>query len=289
MGIRLPGAGSLPSGRGADVSSPDLFAVLLRLMPEGSPASRAASGYQAYAIVLRLLEAVDATLAHRIHGDDAAKPLTVGPPVWRRQTAMGSSEVSIRVTALQPEVYDALARAVLEAEGRSLELGETPVRVIGLDARPHPQGLTGNATFAELAHQGDEAGDIPLAFHFLTPTTFRSGGVNATLPTADLVFGSLTRRWNAFAPFPVPDEEVPELCRLLIPVAFSLRTRQVDFGSYQQTGVVGRCRYEAPRGLPPHTYRWAATLARFATFAGIGAKTTMGMGQVRGAGRECQL
>ena len=116
---------------------------------------------------------------------------------------------------------------------------------------------------------------------FTTPVTFRQGGKNQPLPTADLVFGSLLERWNANAPMPLP----PTLREA---VATQVAVSRVDLrsvalptkGNGLQIGVIGSCGYT----LVGRDRSWVGALdllSRFAFYSGIGAGTTRGFGMAR--------
>jgi CRISPR-associated endoribonuclease Cas6 len=56
---------------------------------------------------------------------------------------------------------------------------------------------------------------------------------------------------------------------------------RMGFGSFFEPGFTGWCAFSARKKAGPEVLRWAGALARFAYFSGVGAKTTMGMGQAR--------
>jgi CRISPR-associated endoribonuclease Cas6 len=53
----------------------------------------------------------------------------------------------------------------------------------------------------------------------------------------------------------------------------------LEFGSYRQIGFAGECTYEFATDAPGELKRQVSLLADFAFHAGVGYKTTMGMGQ----------
>ena len=55
-----------------------------------------------------------------------------------------------------------------------------------------------------------------------------------------------------------------------------------DFGRYQlQVGFVGQCTFGVRKDMPAEVVWGIRLLAAFGFFAGVGYRTTMGMGQVR--------
>jgi CRISPR-associated endoribonuclease Cas6 len=75
---------------------------------------------------------------------------------------------------------------------------------------------------------------------------------------------------------------LPEDVILALKVSrYRLSTRLLDFGGYQELGFSGQVTYEFSRDVPVELARAINALADFAFYGGVGAKTTMGMGQAR--------
>jgi CRISPR-associated endoribonuclease Cas6 len=116
---------------------------------------------------------------------------------------------------------------------------------------------------------------------FLSPTAFRSGGRrNVIFPDPGLVFGSYFNRWQAFSSVKL-DDTITSWFEKMIVARYQLETRFLDFGSYQEVGFSGRCRFLLNRNTPEEIVTGINALADFAFYCGTGAKTTMGMGQTR--------
>ena len=119
---------------------------------------------------------------------------------------------------------------------------------------------------------------------FAAPTTFRSGGHSVPVPLPDLVYGSLVDTWNAFSPVAVSDEvrRFAEECLGISRYRLSTRVVSGKGGSIH-IGFVGECQYAALR----HDRYWQGViqlLTDYAFYAGIGYRTTAGMGQARRVG-----
>ena len=101
-------------------------------------------------------------------------------------------------------------------------------------------------------------------------------------PRPELVFGSLARTWSLYSPLALPldrDELVAMTADAVVMSRYELRTQMLQFPKHKQVGFVGYVIYECVAGGP-----LAAALdllADFALYAGVGYKTTMGMGQTR--------
>ena len=123
-----------------------------------------------------------------------------------------------------------------------------------------------------------------LALRFASPTVFRSSGVNVPLPLPGLVFEGLARRWNAFGPLRIPPEVRRFADERMVISRYQLRTERVTFGDEGERGAypgfVGVCGY-AFRGRDRYWMGLIHLLAAFALYAGVGTRTTMGLGQTR--------
>ncbi|HEX9413357.1 MAG TPA: CRISPR system precrRNA processing endoribonuclease RAMP protein Cas6 [Ktedonobacterales bacterium] len=156
-----------------------------------------------------------------------------------------------------------------------------------------------------------------LTIEFRSPTAFSDGqrawGKRMHLfPDADRVFDRLAHVWNAWAPSALALEPlaIQAYAREWVAVAqYDLHTRTLHFDRHAQVGFVGHCTFalmdvgrapkprieEASSGEAQPTRDLAARavgadltparalhlLAAFSFYAGIGQKTTMGMGQAR--------
>ena len=104
------------------------------------------------------------------------------------------------------------------------------------------------------------------------------------LPLPGLVFESLARRWNAFGPLRIPDEVRRFADEQIVIARYQLRTERVTFGEQGARGAypgfVGVCGY-AFRTRDRYWLGLIHALAAFALYAGVGARTTMGLGQAK--------
>jgi CRISPR-associated endoribonuclease Cas6 len=129
--------------------------------------------------------------------------------------------------------------------------------------------------------------DSGWSFEFLSPVTFRlpstSGPRRAQpLPTAELVFGSLHRRWQRFAPPDLLSDLSDTINGRLAVADAQLRTHRYVTKPPRvwQPGSCGRITYVLVGGAdrPQAERRDLSALAAFAAYAGVGDATTKGMG-----------
>ena len=151
---------------------------------------------------------------------------------------------------------------------------------------PEAHDWSGYTTWHDLVERAEPDPDI--ALNFVSPTAFSFGqkewGKKAVvLPQPALVFGNLLRTWNALAPDELhieADELMP--CveeHVVVSRIDRLKTSVLKFKHSLQIGFVGEVTYKC-MAERERARRQVNTLADFAFYAGVGMKTTMGMGQV---------
>ena len=248
-----------------------LYSVVLKLK-SGSDTSPT-QAYHNYALLLDLLRGVSPDLAAQIHDMSGPKPVTVSPR-WGRSTPW------IRFTFLDETFFAGFAHAVMRlGVGGIVTLGSGRFEVEELITQPKDSPWSRYDDFQGLWDRASREKEITLGFR--SPTAFRSSGRNLVFPQPELVFGSLIARWNAYSEINPGDSLGDEWLSKVVVSRHSLNTRLLDFGSYRQVGFTGKCTFELKDSAAEEAARWMNALADFAFYAGVGAKTTMGMGQTR--------
>lgn len=277
---------------------PDLFSIVLLLSPTEEAEIGATVGHHAHAAFLRAVEAVDPALSAALHAPDRSpRPFTVSPlrgvPPARGGTVRLSPEriVWLRITLLQPLLYERLMESLLRDDRRPLlRLGPATFWIREVRVTPGSHPWAGCASWADLAAARPER---ELTLEFASPTAFSFGRTAwghrmVVLPLPERVFASLARAWNAFAPPPLRVE--PQALEryasehVVIREIEDLNTRMLNFGGRPQIGFTGRVTYGL-MGEDEVARRQLTMLADFAFYAGVGYKTTMGMGQARRVAR----
>lgn len=220
---------------------------------------------------------------------------------------------TVRVTLLLGELFPLLYEALMHAHVQGtpseqqafMRLGKQSFVLQEAVMTDDSSGWTGFSSFAALVEQvmSRKLGKVEtLGMEFASLTTFNRinrknkvyGDYFAMLPLPEYIFPMLAIRWRELAP---PElAAVVQLERIeqyiqddgMVIAEHDLRSHYVTFTNHPQKGFVGTCRYQLRGPDEPTTPDAPLTvrqqlflLARFAFYAGIGYKTTMGMGQVR--------
>jgi len=190
----------------------------------------------------------------------------------RRRGTQPGDKFLIRISLLNGSLLEPLLTGIQAAEHQPVVLGKFPFKIRNYFAFPGTHRLAGATDYESLA-QSPPLSDIQL--DFLSPTSFKQKQNIQPFPLPDLVFGSLQRRWNAFAP---ENLQFPAFEWQGLVSAYDLKTQALRLEGGAEIGAQGWVRY---RFRDSEQAKVAAILAYFAFFAGVGRKTTMGMGQTQ--------
>jgi CRISPR-associated endoribonuclease Cas6 len=265
---------------------PDLYAMVIRLRPVPGGPPPDPRGHNAQALFLNLLGQVAPELSERLHADALSKPYTVAVLPAPGRARRADDLVELRVAFTHAELFPPVTRALLhQSAGSTLRLGRAHLALVDVQGAPGSHPWAGYSAFAELAASVRAADDLTL--EFVTPAAIgqgtRADGRQrlALLPTPELVFGSIARRWNELAPpeLALDRDLLAAACADTLVSRYALETAQISLGKGPQKGFVGICTYEPPPDADQA--RMLSLLAGAVFYLGIGMKTARGMGLCR--------
>jgi CRISPR-associated endoribonuclease Cas6 len=272
-----------------------LYSIVLKLAPTRETTVRATVGHQAHAAFMRTVRESDPALAEVLHLPELpVRPFTVSPLLGVGRAHGGNVRLSpeqdyfLRFTILYPPIFERFMARFLRGEGRPvIRLGQALLLIKEILATPGSHAWAGYDSWARIATEARPDPEITL--DFTSPTAFSFGQKEwgkkvVVLPEPHLVVDSLARSWNNLAPPPLPvDREALRAYgeeHVVVKRVENMRTQMLRFRRSVQVGFVGRVTY----GLmaEDETIRCQINaLADFSFYAGVGMKTTMGMGQTR--------
>jgi CRISPR-associated endoribonuclease Cas6 len=271
-----------------------LLSWVLTLQPEEPVTVPANLGRAVHAWFLDRVQAADPALADEIHGGPGQRPFTASN-LWELGRVRGpeaglspAQRYTLRVTTFSPALSQVVKEQVMPNLPETVTLADAAFRVVASTTDPAENHWAGEATFEGLVQQFTLARDVPrtVGLRFASPTAFRMTGKKRAvpLPLPDLVFGGLLDKWNAFSPIQVHPEVRRFAEECLVVSSYRLQTRTVAFGPGGERGIVpgfvGACRYY----VEVSDRYWMGLiqlLAGFSLYAGVGLRTTMGLGQTR--------
>lgn len=205
-------------------------------------------------------------LAPELHDAEGPRPFTLSHG--------GRDQPFIRLTFLQEDLYARLSARLYTLPESHMLLGKQRYGIKAVLQDGHPAAGLGN--YARLFGPASTA---DAAMHFISPTFFRRQGNNYPLPEPKLVFASLISSWNSFAPLKVPTDIEEALTGRLTLRHLELRSRSSEAHS-RTVGCLGRVTYHLPKASDEEK-NWLSALHRFSFYSAVGAKTSLGYGQVR--------
>jgi CRISPR-associated endoribonuclease Cas6 len=268
-----------------EVMAPDVYSISVTLEPLREAVISQTQGYHAYALFLNLLKASEPSLSEELHSLDGPKPFTVSPLQGKfgrdkdGLRLLPKSKYSVRLTFLRSDVFAHFLNGALKWGDNTLEFGSAFLQIREIETFGKENPVVSFQSYQGILDSASAKRHIEL--EFLSPTAFRSGGKrNVVFPQPELVFGSYLNRWQAFSPVKLDDSISSWLSKIVV-ARYRLETRILHFGSYQEVGFTGRCRFELDKNTPEEAVVALNALTDFAFYSGTGAKTTMGMGQTR--------
>jgi CRISPR-associated endoribonuclease Cas6 len=273
-----------------------IYSLAVHLTSTQTATVRATLGHQAHAAFLRTVREADPALAEVLHTPQfEMRPFTVSPLLGVPRARDGMVTVKpdedyfLRFTVLYQPIFQQFMARFLRGQARPvIRLGRALFLVREILATPESSPWAGYTSFGQLYHHAQPVSKVRL--EFTSPTAFSFGRKAwgrkvVPLPDPTLVFRSLWKKWNTCA---LPELSLDEVllqyvAENVVVKRCQLETKMQHFGRSPQVGFVGRVTFGLMgRGQGADLFRRQLDLlADFAFYAGVGYKTTMGMGQCR--------
>jgi CRISPR-associated endoribonuclease Cas6 len=269
--------------------------LVLNLAPRSLIPVGYLTGKHLHALFLTLVSSVDQELGDRLHSQKQEKAFTLSPLQttqqqrghnlqWEHQQAIApETPCWWRISLLDDRLFSHLAQLWLNLNPQHpWHLGPADLQITSILGTP--QSTQPWANFASYDQLHAQASDrhCQIDFAICTPTAFRQMQFDSALPTRDLVFQSLLRRWNQYSGYTFPETIVESI----FPSFFNIRTEIVADSRSKFIGCVGIINFRILGDVSPETIKQINTLADFAIYSGVGRKTPMGMGMIRRTNHE---
>ncbi|TVP63579.1 MAG: CRISPR-associated endoribonuclease Cas6 [Nodularia sp. (in: Bacteria)] len=268
--------------------------LILNLLPQSSIPSQFLTGRHLHALFLTLVSSVDHALGDRLHDSTADKAFTLSPlqtdfRFYKRRgisKLQHSHQIPIsagtpcwwRISLLDDTLFSQLTQLWLNLNpNHPWHLGPADLYITSIQGTPQSSQPWANAcSYTQLYEQASES-DRAIDLTFFTPTAFRQGKFDTTLPTRECVFNSLLSRWNKYSGIEFSQFSIESI----FPSFVNIRTEIVADSRSKFIGIVGDVNYRILGEIEPTQIKQLNALADFALYAGVGRKTTMGMGMIR--------
>jgi CRISPR-associated endoribonuclease Cas6 len=279
----------------SSTTSPDLYALIIRLIAKKSGSIPATQGHLAHAAFLNILRQVDPAVSQALHDIHGRKPFTISPlegfgkPRKGHLQLKAGQEGWLRVTLLDPALFHTFIQHFLHGNGRpAIQLENHTFHVTEILSAPGSHPLAGydslqalHAKWEQTPRPSDHR-TIPLTFR--TPTAFSIRHLPFRhmhiLPDPPLVFGQLADHWDRLTGSQTRDNVRSYCAENVVVARHKIETHIYQYRHSKQIGFTGRVTFKILDKNTPDMIRHLNRLADLAFYTGVGSKTAQGMGQV---------
>jgi len=235
----------------------------------------------------------NAALADELHDSQGLRPYTASRVVGLGEGSPEGVFVHperpgwLRITSLRADVSALLRERIAPSlPGQVIDVPGARLRIERTTADPAEHPWAGTDTYPALLQRHTLTPEWPprrLGLAFASPTVFKSNGQYVPFPMPALVFGSLLDRWAAHSPVAIHPEMRRFAAECIVASRYRLRTAALSVDGADKgvvVGFTGDCHY-AIRSSDRFWGGLAHLLAGYAFYAGVGARTAVGLGQTR--------
>jgi len=269
-----------------------IFSAVIVITPENDVILPACTGNYIHGFMFNFLSTFEGINTTEMHEDKGASSFTVSP-INGHFEKVGKASILLkqglkfwfRITVYDVGFSEKVMSEFMKIKDRDIIIAESKFSVLDiiLDNSEHEWAGTSNYSRIYRKYVIDQKDVLKkINLRFDTPTTFSAGKHNLILPLPETVFNNLLEKWIRYGEVPFSKIEFLKWVGENIVVSrYDLRTRMWDFKKYKYVGFVGNVEFlDVSSSDSLYRCLWNV-LADFAFYAGIGAKTTMGMGMVK--------
>jgi CRISPR-associated endoribonuclease Cas6 len=266
--------------------------LILNITPQSPIYPNFLTGRHYHALFLNLVSSVDRKLGDYLHESNADKAFTLSPLQVKNRHKTQSHTLQYahqnpisagtscwwRISLLDDNLFSQLTPLWLNINPEQpWHLGSANLYITSIQGTPQSTRPWANACRYNQLYELASETDRNLNFIFSTPVAFRQGAFDNTLPTRESVFNSLLNRWNKYSGIEL--NNIP--LESIYPSAFNIRTEVIGNYKNKFIGCLGEISYRILGNVETIGIKQINALTNFVLYAGIGRKTTMGMGMVR--------
>jgi CRISPR-associated endoribonuclease Cas6 len=262
------------------------FPIYTRFLNGGKLCGR--GGEAVYGFLLHQVAKISEKYAQYLHDSKGVKPISISPLILERgcdgwELKDGYLHIKegvnarIIISALDETTISILMKALIDIYKQKEVVNIGGIKGVIEEVCIKEKEGAKFERYAELIKKAKKNREV--TFKFLTPTSFRQKGIQATFPLPEHVFLSLLSTWNAFSEVKIP-ESIKEKFKSIGVSQYHLYSEMWNFSKYKILGCRGSVEYAFKNNFTEGELKILNALSRFANFSGVGYKRTMGMGMV---------
>ncbi len=284
-----------------------LYSTVVKLSPQTKGVVPVNQGRLNHAAFLELIRRVDPNLSAELHAENQRRPFTssflqgVGRGKNGHVRIRPGQRPWLRFTFLGDELFTTFSRYLLNPARSAallpgLRLGQVDFAITEMLTTPGSDAWAGYITTANLDKKWRTArldkNSYKISLKFPSGVVFSrnskkeglKGSFMEFYPFPAMFFGSVAAKLSRQTTLPAPmdNKALREYVKETVVVSrFDLKTMPCHYHKGKpQFGAVGQISYELRDTANDEMVGFLNLLADFAFYSGVGAKTTMGMGQV---------
>ena len=262
------------------------YSIVIKLTPVNDFFLPIYTGHFTYALFLNIANKANPNLAKILYKENEIKPFTVSGIIGKFEKRENSlylsknNEYYIRITILDSSVFSPIISILLDNNFREIDIGKEKFKIKKVVIDHKENQLTSFETVDDL-WSSSSTEDKKIILKFMSPTFFKSGNDNYLFPDPNKVFHSIEKKFLIFAHGFIGKEIEKDqfiFNKIKVSQINNLSTNIVQLKNGKQVGFKGEVHYDLKIKDRP-IIKYINTLANFAKYSGVGAKTTLGFGQ----------
>lgn len=228
-------------------------------------------------VFLDRISKANPSMGKKLHSGGAMSPFSISPVMGAKRRICENGSYWVRICLLQDDLTEVFLDSLeknLWSEPVCLENHTfIPENLIFGSDENNP--WSNGESYQEIMEKS--SGLEKMALSVASPLSFKRGDIHYPLPEPAMIAGNLVRRWNMFSEIPLPRNDGWDNISFsflnIKTQPFALRKGGTIVGVTGNLSLISKGYLEERRCFE--------TLIRFAFYAGIGVKTTQGMGMCR--------
>ncbi|APT75359.1 hypothetical protein XO10_02095 [Marinitoga sp. 1135] len=239
-------------------------------------------GKKIHGLFFNILKDVDKEISYKLHEDKNYKPFTVssflGKKIDEPVTILKGKRYYIRMTFLEEKIFILFTTKIFKNKifKEKINIEDISFSIIRIIFDKEHSKWANLLTIDDLLKENY---DNKISLTFITPTLFKTGDKHLRYPDPEKIFNSLLIKFNKYSPYKL-NEKVKEKFNTIKIIQRKTHLKYIYFPNFYLQGFTGNVVFE----IPEDNYELKKTaniLSDFAFYAGVGYKTTMGLGQTR--------
>lgn len=241
------------------------------------------TGKKIHSVFLKMIREINESLSEKLHDDDTYKSFTVssllGLAIDKESEIYINKNYYIRFTILDNNLFKKIATNLFQKQmfKSDIKLENISFKVERVLYDNTKSQWAGIFDLNKIIHKEDFSKQITMRFY--TPTLFKSGDKFNTKPEIRLIFTGLLRKYNKYSAYKLDESLIHEFENIVVKED-KTKLRKVQMKNGYFIGFTGNLTIEI-QSENIELIKMINILSEFAFYAGVGYKTTMGLGQVK--------